>query len=108
MAQDNHSDQLCISWNPESSASRLLQKTGRGDDSGGGEGEPCPGGSGLTSSGGCRTFCRYFFNTSSGVFPVGTGWSVGRQDKLDMPERGALLARLRAFRKKEESSHSWI
>lgn len=24
-----------------------------------------------TSSGGCRTFCRYFFSTSSGVLPVG-------------------------------------
>lgn len=32
----------------------------------------------LTSSGGCRTFWRYFFNTSSGVLPVGTGQSVSQ------------------------------
>lgn len=35
-----------------------------------------------TSSGGCRTFCRYFFSTSSGVLPAGQQGSKDRRNPL--------------------------
>ena len=35
-----------------------------------------------TSSGGCRTFCRYFFSTSSGVLPVGEQESEGLEGSM--------------------------
>lgn len=36
----------------------------------------------LTSSGGCRTFCRYFFSTSSGVLPEGEQESEGLEGSM--------------------------
>lgn len=74
---------------------------------GDGEGEPRPVSPAVTSSGGCRTFCRYFFSTSSGVLPVGTRYSVGHQDKLDVPERGEFLVGLKA-EKASNSLRNWI
>lgn len=36
----------------------------------------------LTSSGGCRTFCRYFFSTSSGLLPEGEQESEGLEGSM--------------------------
>lgn len=51
-----------------------------------------------TSSGGCRTFCRYFFSTSSGVLPVGErvkGWEkpTARGSRRDGGHRGTRKGR---------------